>query len=77
VTRLLTKEQAIVIAEAAARENGWAWLQPVAARLRRTMVLFGALRWEIRSNAESIGGNVLVVIDDKSAELISSVFLPR
>jgi hypothetical protein len=77
MSRRLTKEQAIVIAEAAARDNGWAWVQPVAARLRRTMVLFGSHRWEVRSNANCIGRNVFVVIDDKSAELVSSVFLPR
>jgi hypothetical protein len=72
----MTAEQAITRAQTLARERDWLWLPPVRA-VRRRAFFIGPARWEVRSNADMIGSNVRVVIDDATGTVLTQAFLPR
>ena len=72
----MTAEQAITHAQAIALERRWLWLPPVRA-VRRRAFFIGPARWEVWSNADTIGSNVRVVIDDVSGTVLTQTFLPR
>lgn len=73
----MTRDEAIRLAEAAAREEGWAWEQPVRASLRRPWLLWGEPYWEVFSNADMRGCNVRVEIEDATGRVLAKHFLPR
>jgi len=72
----VTELEAVEIAQTIARGNGWLWLPPVQARRYRPW-FFGAPRWVIWTNAESLGVNVRVVLDDRDGRVLEKGFMPR
>jgi hypothetical protein len=72
----VTELEAVKIAQTIACENGWLWLPPVQARLYRRW-FFGAPRWVIWTNAESLGINVRIVLDDRDGYVLEKGFTPR
>ena len=72
----MTAEQAITRAQAIALERDWPWLPPVRA-VRRRSLFIGPARWEVWSNADMLGSNVRVVIDDATGKVLTQAFLPR
>lgn len=73
----MTADEALNLARAVAAAEGWPWQEPVRARRQRAWLFFGSTRWEIWTNAESLGSNVCVVIDEASGEVKEKRFLPR
>jgi len=66
----ITEQEAIERARRIAEEQGWAWLEPV--RARRT-----GRGWEVFSNVLKRGGNVRVLVDRQSGEILEKGFNPR
>ena len=73
----MTADEALGLARAAAAGEGWPWQEPVRARRQRAWLLFGPARWEILTNADSLGSNVRVVIDEATGGVLEKRFLPR
>jgi len=72
----MTETDAIGIAEQVAAANGWTWLEPVHASLKRSFFT-RAKHWEVVSNSGSIGCNVRILIDDRDGAIVKAVFCPR
>lgn len=73
----VTADEALNLARAVAAAEGWPWQEPVQVRRQRRWLFFGSARWEIWTNADSLGSNVRIVIDDASGEVEEKHFLPR
>lgn len=69
----LNRDEATAIARTLAAEKGWAWLEPVRALMSKRS---GRTTWTILSNAQAIGRNVIVTIDDASRSVRRATFLP-
>ena len=70
-------EEALGLARAAAISEGWPWQEPVRVRRQRAWLFFGRTRWEIWTNADSLGSNVRIVIDEATRQVEEKRFLPR
>ncbi|MBP9205320.1 MAG: hypothetical protein KBG28_15225 [Kofleriaceae bacterium] len=77
MTTRLDEGTAIAGARAVAAERGWRWEAPVKARRSRTWWPLGRRTWEVRTNAEHIGCNVLVVLDAATGRVVRAAWLPR
>lgn len=66
----MTELQAIEIARRTAEEMGWGWLEPVEATLRRPLLRKRPRLWEVTTNVLRKGGNVRMVIDDETGQVI-------
>ena len=73
---MTTEEEAISRATQVAVENGWAWVGPARATLRRAWFGPGA-KWEIFSNAGGLGAVVRVVIDRETGAVLEKGYVPR
>ena len=71
----MTQAEAIDIARNHASEQGWPWKQPV--RCKGHGGWFKARCWEVRSNSDARGCNVVVVIDEATKAVTNANFLPR
>lgn len=69
--------EALVAARATAAAEGWPWREPVRVQRRRSWFFFGRARWEVWTNADSIGSNVRIVIDETTGEVQEKHFLSR
>ena len=67
----MTSDEAIARAKALAEREGWPFREPASARLVTQH------RWEVLSNAHSLGVKVRVVIDAHSGEIIDKGYIPR
>ncbi len=65
----MTAERAIEIARGVAEAREWDWLGPVRAEIT-------AEGWEVRSNADALGTNVVVLVD-ASGSVKRAAFLAR
>ena len=73
---MLTEPEAIERAKQLAVEQGWAWVEPVEAILRRAW--FGEqARWEISSNVAGRGPMARFVIDAHTGAVIEQGYIPR
>ena len=72
----MTEQEAVGIAQTIAQRSGWLWLPPVQARRYRSW-LIGAPRWVIWTNAQSLGMNVRIVLDDRDGLVLEKGFMPR
>jgi hypothetical protein len=73
---MIGEAEAIQRARQVAQEQGWAWLEPALATLRRRWFRPGG-RWEVFSNAHALGAKVRIVIDAESGEVQEKGYLPR
>jgi hypothetical protein len=73
----VTADEALIAARATAAAEGWPWREPVQVRRKRSWFFFGPARWEVWTNADSIGSNVRIVIDEASGEVQEKRFLSR
>ena len=74
---MISEQEAIEIARRVAAEKGWRWREPVKARRTRTWIFIGRAEWEVRTNAEMRGTNVLVVVDAQDGTVVRAAYLPR
>jgi hypothetical protein len=72
----MTRQDALRLAQERAQAEGWRFEPPFDARLRKPW-FFGRARWTVRSNADHLGRNVWVVIDDETGRIVSAGFAPR
>ncbi len=73
----MTVAETLRLARAVAEEKGWPWQEPVKVSRRRSFLFFGAAHWEVWTNAECLGMNVRVEIDDATGQVRQKAFLPR
>ncbi len=73
---MIDEATAIAIARATAKEEGWAFVEPVATTLRRPW-FGGGGRWEIRTNATSRGAMARFVIDAADGRVMDKGYIPR
>jgi hypothetical protein len=72
----MMRDEALTLARQLAAERGWELLDPVSVRKYRPL-WFQKPRWQVMSNHECRGMNVLIEIDDKTGEILHKAFLPR
>jgi len=63
-------------AHAAAEKEGWSFVEPVAATLRRAWSGDGG-RWEIHSNASVRGTRARFIVDASDGRIIEKGYIPR
>jgi hypothetical protein len=73
---MIDKSAAIALARAAAEKEGWSFVEPVAATLRRAWSGDGG-RWEIHSNACVRGTRARFIIDASDGRIIEKGYIPR
>jgi hypothetical protein len=72
----MNEEQAVAIARRTAEQEGWAWVDPPLATLRKGWSGRSG-RWEIFSNARALGAKVRVVLDDETGTVTEKGYVPR
>ncbi len=73
---MIDEAAAIAIARATAKQEGWSFVEPVAATLRRVWSGSGG-RWEIRTHAMGRGAMARFVIDASDGRVIDKGYIPR
>jgi len=73
----MTRDEALQIARAIAEEKDWSWLEPAEARASRRFLIFGKRTWHIYTNAECLGCNISIGIDDETGAILYLGFLRR
>jgi hypothetical protein len=73
-TMPLTELDALRIAREIADKNGWPWEDPVKAWRSSEGIFRKRYRWTVRTNANAIGRNVWIGIDDATGEVLSAGF---
>jgi hypothetical protein len=73
---MIEKEQSISIARERAKQNGWAFAEPLEVVVRRGW-LGGVSRFEIETNAGIRGTKARFTIDAKTGEILSEGYVPR
>ena len=73
----ISEQDAVATARRLAEERGWRWEEPVHVSRRRSLVLFGRVSYEIRTNADRRGCNVRVVLDADDGTVVEAHWLPR
>jgi hypothetical protein len=73
---MISEEEAIAKAAQVAAEQGWSWIAPARATLRRDWLGKGG-RWEVFSHTQGLGPKVRVVLDAESGEVIERGYIPR
>ena len=71
-----TRVEIIEIAKTAVKQEGWPWEEPIEVLRRRRWVLFGPVHWEIVTFADHRGGNVFLMIDQKTGKVFRKSFRP-
>jgi hypothetical protein len=73
----MTLQEAIERAREEALRRGFTWIEPVRASHERSLPLVGRRQIHVRSNAESLGANVLAIFDASTGNLERITFLAR
>jgi hypothetical protein len=73
---MIDKSAAIAVARAAAEKEGWSFVEPAAATLRRAWSGDGG-RWEIHTNACVRGTRARFIIDASDGRIIEQGYIPR
>jgi len=73
---MIREVEAIEKAKQVAQEQGWAWVEPAVATLRRRWFGPGGT-WEVSSNAGALGAKVRVVLDAESGAVREKGYIPR
>lgn len=74
---MIDEATAVGIARAAAAVQGWVFVDPVQARLRKPWFGKAGARWEIHSNAMAFGARARFVIDAQDGRVIDKGYVPR
>ena len=72
----ILENDALSLSKEIAKKENWPWLEPVRINLKRPFI-FGKPYWEVYTNSESHGSNVVVCIDATSSVVINKNFLKR
>jgi len=78
----MRREDAIALAKDVARKNRWTWTGTIKATLRKPIPVLGWIlrqrtHWRVLSNADDVGFNVMVTIDDQTGKVLSQSFGSR
>ena len=76
----MRSDEAIAIAKDVAKQHRWVWTGEVKATLHKPLLglLIGRRPyWRVISNADDVGMNVVVTIDDKTRAVLSKRFGTR
>ena len=73
---MVTESEAIAAARRIAAQEGWAWVDPAVATLRRAWLGKGG-KWEVISHALGLGAKVRVVIDAETGTVLERGYIPR
>jgi hypothetical protein len=73
---MLTEQEVIRLAKQAAQQQGWAWIEPARATLRRAWRGNNG-RWEVYSNAQGRGATARIVIDAVTGHVLEKGYIPR
>ena len=73
---MMNEEEAVARARRVAEEEGWAWVEPARAALRKPWLGQGG-KWEVFSNAKGFGAKTRVVIDAATGEVLDKGYIPR
>jgi hypothetical protein len=76
------REEAIAIAKDVAKQNRWTWTGEIRATYHKPIPVLGWIlrqhaKWRIMSNADDVGYNVMVTIDDVTRQVLSKRFGTR
>jgi hypothetical protein len=75
----MMREEAIAIAKDVARQNRWTWTGEIRATLHKPIPVLGIILrqrayWKVVSNADDVGYNVVVTVDDQTRRVLSQNF---
>lgn len=70
----MTEEEVVSIARAEAERQGWPWIEPV---LVQSVGSSGSSQWRVMTNTRYMGGNVSIVVDDRTGRVVSKGFARR
>lgn len=73
---MISESQAVDIARAVAKQEGWAWVEPAQATLHRDWFGPGG-RWEVASNRLGRGAMVRATIDAQTGAVLHKGYIPR
>jgi hypothetical protein len=68
----ISREQALEIAKEYCLSQGWSWLE-----LEPVDTSFGLRNYEIRTNADSIGGYIRIAVDCSTGVIVAVSLAPR
>jgi len=72
----MTREEAVQLAQEVARAEGWPWHDPIdVAYFRRWLI--GPKCWRLTTNFGSRGGNVRVLLEDRTGNVYLKVYWRR
>jgi hypothetical protein len=74
---MIDRDAAVEIARKRAIEKGWAFAEPVNVISRRRWFSGGVFRFDIETNAGSLGAKARFAIDAATGEVISEGYIPR
>jgi hypothetical protein len=72
---MLGEKEAVELAKRAAAQQGWTWIEPARAVLRRRLGEGGT--WEIYSNANGRGAIARFLIDAETGAVLHKGYIPR
>lgn len=78
----MRRDEAISIAKDVARQNRWVWTGEIRATLHKPIPVLGWIfrqrpYWRVMSNADDVGLNVVVAIDDRTRAVLRKKFGSR
>lgn len=73
----MTQAEVIERARRVAEAEGWPWEEPVSALARKKGLLSKSFYWDIMTNCNGLGRNVIIYIDDETGEVTGKGWQPR
>jgi hypothetical protein len=70
ITVRISKEQALEVAKSHCKENALPWVEPVHISL-------GLAKYEVMTNASHKGGNVTILVDCRTGDVVRSAYAQR
>jgi hypothetical protein len=73
----MTEQEAIAVARRAAEAKGWPFVEPLLVMRKKPWFRSEGGSWEIFTNRFAIGGNVRIVLDDRTGAVLAEGFVRR
>ena len=75
----MRRDDAIALAKDVAKQHRWTWTGTIKATLHKPIPVVGFLLrqrayWRVLSNADDVGFNVVVTVDDQTGKVLSKSF---